>query len=159
MLACTKYNTTLGTVRAYWLATVLCIAAFMQGYDAGVAGGVLTMKSFERDYRYDIADKTRVSSLSIGLQSLGSFLASFAILPVTLKFGRKPAVMISSCVFCIGAAIETANSHSITVWYIARFIAGLGQVMCQPTTPLFLSILTCCKTKGWVQRRSTDVLC
>ena len=32
----------IGIFRTYWLATVICAASLVQGYDSGVAGGVLT---------------------------------------------------------------------------------------------------------------------
>lgn len=127
----------LGTFRAYWLAMVICLAAFMQGYDSGVAGGVLTMKPFRRDYRYAQSEQTRVNSLSVGLQNLGSFLASFAIFPFTAKYGRRLSIMVSSAIFCLGALIETINTHSLYAWYISRVVAGIGQGGCSVVVPAY----------------------
>lgn len=136
-VAMAVYNTPKGTMRAYFLACVICIAVFMQGYDAGVAGGVLLMKPFQRDYRYSNAQKTTVNALSVGVQSAGAFVGSFAMFPFTKAHGRKRGVMVSAAVFCVGAAIETANAHSLAAWYVGRVLAGLGQGGCSMIVPIY----------------------
>lgn len=49
------------------------------------SGGVLTLESYENDYRYTEAEATRVQSLANGLQQLGAFVACFLIWPITHK--------------------------------------------------------------------------
>ncbi|TPX09061.1 uncharacterized protein E0L32_001677 [Thyridium curvatum] len=132
-------GTTLGRVRAYWLGAVVCMGGFLFGYDSGIVGGVLTMKSFERDYRYGTGDTTRTNSLAVGLQQLGAFVACFLAWPMTNKLGRKYSLMISSFVFCIGAAIQTINTHSLPAFYVARVIAGLGLGAATVVVPMFSS--------------------
>lgn len=97
------------------------------------------MKSFERDYRYGTGDTTRTNSLAVGLQQLGAFVACFLAWPMTNKLGRKYSLMISSFVFCIGAAIQTINTHSLPAFYVARVIAGLGLGAATVVVPMFSS--------------------
>jgi len=97
------------------------------------------MKSFEDDFRYTPSQKTNVSSLAVSLQQLGAFVACFAIWPVTHRFGRKWAIATCSFIFCIGAAIETANTHSRPAFYVGRVIAGLGLGGSSVIVPMFSS--------------------
>ncbi|KAI1763395.1 MFS sugar transporter-like protein [Hypoxylon sp. FL1150] len=145
-------GTTLGKIRAYWLGSVVCMGGFLFGYDSGITikGGVLTLASFQSDYRYGSADKTRTSSLSVGLQQLGGFLACFIAWPLTDKLGRKKSLMISSFVFCIGAAIQTINTHSLAAFYVARVVAGLGLGAATVAVPMFNSEMMPKEMRGQV---------
>ena len=145
------HRSRLGAFRTYWLATVVCIAAFMQGYDSGVAGGVLTMKAFQHDYHY--TDKTRVNSFTVGLQQLGSFLACFVIFWITSQIGRKKAIAGSAAVFLIGCIIETIITHSLAAWYVGRILAGLGQGGISVVVPTFLAEMAAREIRGRIGTR------
>ncbi|ROW01169.1 hypothetical protein VSDG_02820 [Cytospora chrysosperma] len=140
----------LGRIRAYWLGSVVCIGGFLFGYDSGIVGGVLTLKSFERDYGYTAADATRTNSLAVGLQQLGAFVACFIAWPMTNRLGRRKSLMISSLVFCIGAVIQTVNTHSLAAFYVARVIAGLGLGTATVVVPMFSSEMTPASIRGQV---------
>ncbi|KUL90334.1 hypothetical protein ZTR_02161 [Talaromyces verruculosus] len=112
-----KLNTRKGTFRAYHLAAVVFISSFLAGYDSGVAGGVLTYKPFESDLRYAASTESKVSSLTIGLNQLGSFLACFFFYPFTNKFGRKYAITLAAFIYVIGSMIQTIITHSLGAWY------------------------------------------
>ncbi|KAI0012992.1 general substrate transporter [Xylariaceae sp. FL0662B] len=132
-------GTTLGNLRAYWLGSVVCMGGFLFGYDSGIVGGVLTLASFQDDYRYGSSHQTRTNSLSVGLQQLGAFIACFIAWPLTDKLGRKKTLMLSSFVFCVGAVIQTINTHSLAAFYVARVIAGLGLGVATVVVPMFNS--------------------
>ncbi|KAI1813442.1 general substrate transporter [Poronia punctata] len=140
----------LGKVRAYWLGSVVCIGGFLFGYDSGIVGGVLTLSSFQNDYRYDKNAGTRTNSLSVGLQQLGAFVACFLAWPITDKLGRKKSLILSSVVFAIGAIIQTVNTHSLTAFYIARVIAGLGLGAATVVVPMFNSEMMPKEMRGQV---------
>lgn len=113
-------------------------------------GGVLTLNSFETDYHYDDESATRTSSLSVGLQQLGAFVACFIAWPLTDRLGRKKTLMLSSLVFCIGALIQTINTHSLAAFYVARVIAGLGLGAATVVVPMFNSEMTPKELRGQV---------
>ncbi|KAH7020893.1 general substrate transporter [Microdochium trichocladiopsis] len=145
----------LGRFRAYWLGSVVCMAGFLFGYDSGMwtdnfAGGVLTFSSFENDYRYDASTKTRTESLAVGLQQLGAFIACFLAWPVTDRLGRNKTLMLSSFVFCIGAVIQTINTHSLTAFYFARVVAGLGLGSATVVVPMYNSEMMPKELRGQV---------
>jgi len=139
-----------GRLRAYWLGAVVCIGGFLFGYDSGIIGGVLTFKSFERDFGYTSKNETTISSLAVSLQQLGAFLACFAIWPVTHRYGRKWAIAICAFVFCVGAAIQTAPTHSTSAFYVGRVVAGLGLGGSSVVVPMFNSEMQPKQIRGQV---------
>ncbi|KAI9725815.1 MAG: hypothetical protein M1828_002444 [Chrysothrix sp. TS-e1954] len=139
-----------GALRAYWLAAVVCLGGFLFGYDSGIIGGVLTLKSFENDYRYTKHESTRVNSLAVSLQNLGAFVACFAIWPVTHRIGRRISIMICSFIFCIGVIVQTINTHSLPAFYVARVIAGLGLGGATVVVPMYNSEMAPKELRGQV---------
>lgn len=115
-----------------------------------LAGGVLTFSSFEHDYRYTKKEATRTSSLAVSLQQLGAFVGCFIIYPITHRFGRRPALMLSSFVFCIGALIQTINTHSIDTFYVFRVIAGLGLGASSVVIPMYSSEMSPKQLRGQI---------
>ncbi|KAK3069304.1 hypothetical protein LTR53_012460 [Teratosphaeriaceae sp. CCFEE 6253] len=150
IFANTTGMTRMGMFRAYWLGAVVCIGGFLFGYDSGIIGGVLTMTSFENDFRYTAKEKTNVTSLAVSLQQLGAFVACFAIWPVTHRYGRRWAIVACAFIFCLGAAIETGNTHSRVAFYVGRVIAGLGLGGSSVVVPMFSSEMTPKQIRGQI---------
>ncbi|KAF2860917.1 MFS sugar transporter-like protein [Piedraia hortae CBS 480.64] len=140
----------LGRLRAYWLGAVVCMGGFLFGYDSGIAGGVLTMSSFQRDFGFSKHDKTFVSAMVVSLQQLGAFVACFCIWPFTQRLGRRRAIAICSFIFCIGAIMQTVKSHSRSVFYVGRVIAGLGLGGASVVVPMYSSEMTPKEIRGQV---------
>ncbi|KAL1304458.1 hypothetical protein AAFC00_003453 [Neodothiora populina] len=140
----------LGRFRAYWLGCVVCMGGFLFGYDSGIVGGVLTLKSFERDFGYGAKEATRNTSLANSLQQLGAFVACFVVWPITHKLGRKLAIIICSSVFCIGAIIQTINTHSFAAFLVARVISGLGLGGSSVVVPMFSSEMSPKELRGQI---------
>ncbi|KAK4982363.1 hypothetical protein LTR66_009320 [Elasticomyces elasticus] len=131
---------TLGNIRAYWLG---CVRRFAQATALHIRsmltspGGVLTLASYQHNYGYTTKQATRTSSLAVGLQQLGAFVACFAIWPLTHRLGRKKALLICSATFCVGAIIQTVNTHSLPAFYVSRVIAGVGLGGSSVVLPMF----------------------
>jgi MFS family permease len=113
-------------------------------------GGVLTLSSYRRDFRFDDRTAASVSSLAIGLQQFGGFTACFAIWPITRKFGRKPAIAIGSLIFVIGAMVQTLNTHSTSIFFAGRFIAGVGLGGVSVVVPMFSAEMTPKQMRGQI---------
>lgn len=111
---------------------------------------MLTLKSYQSDFRYSDDDMTHVSSLAVGLQQLGAFLACFAIWPVTHKLGRKYAIVICSLIFILGAIIQTINTHSVSAFYAGRILAGVGLGGSSVVVPMFSSEMVPKEIRGQV---------
>jgi MFS family permease len=110
----------------------------------------LTLKSFENDFGYTKKEATRNSSLSVGLQQLGAFLACFAIWPFTHRFGRKWALVLCSTIFVVGAIIQTINTRSSSAFLAARFIAGIGLGGSSVVVPMFSSEMAPKELRGQI---------
>lgn len=113
-----------------------------------MAGGVLTFKTFQSDYKYSSGDVSKVNSLTVGLEQLGSFVACFIIYPLTNKYGRKYAIIGSSAVFILGAVIQTIKTGSLGAWYTGRFIAGLGMGGLSVVVPMYSAEMTPKEIRG-----------
>ncbi|KAK5167413.1 uncharacterized protein LTR77_007112 [Saxophila tyrrhenica] len=123
-----------GRLRAYWLGIVVCLGGFLCG--------VLTLSSFENDFRYARDEATYVSSLAVGLQQLGAFAACFAIWPITHKLGRRLAIVICSIMFIFGSLIQTVNTHSTSAFFFGRVVAGVGLGGSSVVVPMYSTEMT-----------------
>lgn len=144
-------GTRLGAVRAYWLGTVVCLAGFLFGYDSGIVGGVLTLKSYQSDFHFGPKTHTsakKAQSLAVSLQNLGAFVACFFIWPINKRLGRKPSLILCSFIFCIGVIIQTISTHSLSAFYVARVIAGLGLGGATVVVPMYSSEMTPKELRG-----------
>lgn len=61
----------LGTFRAIYLVALSCVGSFLFAYDTGIVGGILTLKSFQRDMNYTVEQQSDVASLSASLLQAG----------------------------------------------------------------------------------------
>ncbi|KAK4553093.1 hypothetical protein LTR86_009820 [Recurvomyces mirabilis] len=113
-----------GVARAYFFGTFICLAGFLFGYDTGIVGGVLTLKSYKRDFHY--TDNTTVSAVMVSLQNAGAFIAALGVFPLSERFGRKRTIQGAMILFCIGVILQVIPSHSLPCFYVGRVIAGLG---------------------------------
>ncbi|PYI01665.1 MFS quinate transporter [Aspergillus sclerotiicarbonarius CBS 121057] len=143
-----KLNTRLGTLRAYHLAAIVFVSSFLSGYDSGIAGGILSYSTFEKDFRYTSGQESKVSSLTVGLEQLGSFVASLVAYYLTDKFGRKYVIIGSTAVFCVGVIIQVINTHSLGAWYTARIIAGIGMGGQSVVVPMYSAEMTPKEIRG-----------
>ena len=100
-------------------------------------GGILTLPSFERDFRYSKKQKTQVNSNCVSILQAGAFFGCFAIWPITAWLGRRWGLVISSLVFCVGSILQVVNSHSIGLFYAGRVISGFGVGGATVLVPMF----------------------
>lgn len=45
--------------------------------------------------------------------------------------------MLASAIFCVGAILQTVNTHSLGCFYAARVISGIGVGMATVIIPMF----------------------
>lgn len=124
------------------------ISSFLSAYDSGIAGGILTYKSFQDDFRFTAAHKSKVSSLTVGLEQLGSFVAAMLVYPLTNKYGRKVCIIGSTALFVIGVIIQVNKTHSLGAWYVGRIISGLGMGGQSVVIPMYSAEMTPKEIRG-----------
>lgn len=109
-------------------------------------GSVLALDSFRHDFGLPIghtgfsdSENAKVASNVVSLLTAGCFFGAIAAAFLNERYGRRYSLMGFSLVFLIGAAIQTAASHSIGQIYAGRVIAGLGVGGMSSITPTFVA--------------------
>lgn len=118
------------------------------GYDQGVMGGLLTLKSFlqffpEVDtesppHGWSKSKTSNVQGITVGGYTLGCFFGACATIWLGNLLGRKRTIMAGSSIMIIGAAIQCA-SYSLGQLIAARLITGFGNGMNTSTVPTWQS--------------------
>lgn len=132
--------------RVYLLTSVAYMGSLLFGYDTGVMGSVLALSSFKHDFGLPVqssgfasAKNAKVSSNVVSLLTAGCFFGAIAAAFLNDRFGRRYSLMGFSVIFLIGAAVQTAATHSIGQIYAGRVIAGLGIGGMSSITPVFVA--------------------
>jgi MFS family permease len=94
---------------------------------------------------YKTESQSKVSSLTVGLEQLGSFIGAAVIYPLTNKYGRKLTILGSTALFIIGVIIQVIKTHSLAAWYI---IAGLGMGGQSVVIPMYSAEMTPKEIRG-----------
>ncbi|KAK5706151.1 hypothetical protein LTR97_001138 [Elasticomyces elasticus] len=113
-----------GKFRAYLFGFFICTSGFLFGYDTGIVGGVLTLKSYKNDFGFK--DNTTVSAVMVSSQNAGAFIAALSVFAISERFGRRYTIMAAMALFSIGVILQVIPSHSLACFYVGRVISGLG---------------------------------
>ncbi|KAE8149519.1 general substrate transporter [Aspergillus avenaceus] len=116
----------LGLFRAVYLVSASCMGSFAFAFDTGVISGVLTLESFQEDFRYSASSKTTVNSNAVSILQAGAFFGCFFTMPIASRLGRRSGLILSSLVFTVGTILQVINAHTLGTFYAGRVIAGLG---------------------------------
>jgi len=128
--------------RVFMLACSACFGGMLFGWDIGAIGGVLTLPAFTKVYKIDGLSATAAAALSENIVSTlqaGCFVGSLAAYWFADKYGRKPALMVSSGWATIGIIMQSAASGSLACLYVGRFVSGIGVGAASMLTPLYIS--------------------
>ncbi|KAI2616183.1 putative MFS sugar transporter [Hypomontagnella submonticulosa] len=127
----------LGSFRAWYLVALCCVGSFLFAYDTGVVGGVLTLQSFQNDFRITKENQPNVGSNATSLLQAGAFFSCFFVWPFTARFGRRWSIALASLIFNIGGIVQVINTHSLAAFYVARVISGIGVGMATVIIPMY----------------------
>ncbi|KAF1844936.1 MFS sugar transporter-like protein [Cucurbitaria berberidis CBS 394.84] len=118
------------------------------GYDQGVTGGLLTLKSFLRYFpQIDTVNPPEGSSsshaatiqaITVGAYTLGCFFGAVATIWLGNMLGRKRTIFYGSVIMIIGAILQTA-AFGLPQLIIGRWITGFGNGMNTSTVPMWQS--------------------
>lgn len=101
--------------RAYALALVGFLGIFLFGYDAGLGGGVIALKTFSTTFGI-VGGPEEVARLQGNVVSIlqgGAFFGAIFGGQVEDYIGRKYALMVGSVIFIVGGIIQTAVTSGI----------------------------------------------
>src|SRR6202012_764258 len=105
----------------------------LTGYDTGVMGSVLALKSFKKDFGlptdksgFASSRNAKISSNVVSLLTAGCFFGAITAAFLNERLGRRYALMLFCPIFLVGAAVQTGAHPAIEQIYAGRVIAGLG---------------------------------
>ncbi|KAF3390896.1 Quinate permease [Talaromyces pinophilus] len=132
--------------RVYILTAVAYLGSLLFGYDTGVMGSVLALKSFKHDFGlptdssgFASSRNAQVSSNVVSLLTAGCFFGSIFAAFLNERIGRRYGLMVFSSIFMVGAAVQVGAHHHIGQIYGGRVIAGFGIGGMSAITPVFVS--------------------
>lgn len=115
------------------------------GYDTGTISGIIAMRYWlnefstgNRDKNGDLDITSSQSSTIVSILSAGTFFGALSAAPLADRFGRRLALIISSCVFIFGVILQTAATE-IPLFVAGRFFAGFGVGLVSALIPLYQS--------------------
>jgi MFS family permease len=118
------------------------VGSCLFGFDTGVAGGVVALKSFKNDF--NLASSTAVyaeaSSNIIALLNAGAFFGTFIPPMLNTYLGRKKLLALAGAFFLVGGILQVAASGpTLALIYAGRIVAGLGVGMISNVAPVFVA--------------------
>lgn len=112
----------------------------MYGYDSAFIGGTLTLPSFMRDYgllAVTAKERANLSSNIVSTFQGGGFFGSAIGFFLAERFGRKPIIILASCVFCVGAILQLFGH--LGMLYAGRALTGLGVGASSMILPIYIA--------------------
>ncbi|EME84253.1 uncharacterized protein MYCFIDRAFT_133500 [Pseudocercospora fijiensis CIRAD86] len=129
--------------RAYFLTAVASFGGMLFGWDTGLIGGVLTMKSFQDSFGL-VEGTPEYSNLSGNIVSVlqaGCFFGAMSSFYVSDTFGRRSALIIADIIFIVGSIIQTCaglTSNGLAELYVGRVVGGFGVGLISAVVPTYI---------------------
>ncbi|KAH7028960.1 general substrate transporter [Microdochium trichocladiopsis] len=128
--------------RVYMLALVASMGAVMFGYDLGFIGTALELESFQKDFgtlHASTSEKSAFAANVVSLLQAGCIVGSLAISPVSDKWGRRFALLMTALFYNVGSAIQTGAHGSTALMLAGRAIGGVGVGAASMIVPLYIA--------------------
>ncbi|KEQ85987.1 general substrate transporter [Aureobasidium pullulans EXF-150] len=143
-----KYYGLTGTKLNIAVGVIAGLDFLLFGYDQGVMGGLLTLKSFTRTFpeintqsppRGQTASYvSTVQGISIASYNLGCFVGALMTIWIGDWLGRRKTIFLGSAIMVIGATLQT-SAFSLGHLIAGRVITGVGNGMNTSTVPSWQS--------------------
>ncbi|RDL35290.1 MFS general substrate transporter [Venustampulla echinocandica] len=128
--------------KVFFLSASACFGGMLFGWDIGSIGGILVMGSFKEAYglnKLSDGDRANLQSNIVSTLQGGCFFGSLIAYWVADRFGRKPALLVSSVITILGIIIQCASDGHVEALYVGRLVAGFGVGAASMLTPLYVS--------------------
>ncbi|THW37489.1 general substrate transporter [Aureobasidium pullulans] len=143
-----KYYGLTGTKLNIAVGVIAGLDFLLFGYDQGVMGGLLTLKSFVGTFpEIDTQNPPRgqtasyvstVQGISIASYNLGCFVGALMTIWIGDWLGRRKTIFLGSAIMVIGATLQT-SAFSLGHLIAGRVITGVGNGMNTSTVPSWQS--------------------
>ncbi|KAF2139289.1 uncharacterized protein K452DRAFT_320439 [Aplosporella prunicola CBS 121167] len=118
------------------------------GYDQGVMGGLLTLRSFLNVFpELDVEAAPKgpehdhvsvIQGISVASYNVGCFCGAIACIWVGNMLGRRKTIFVGSAIMIVGAALQT-SAFSLPHFIVGRIITGMGNGLNTSTVPTWQS--------------------
>uniref|UniRef100_A0A1D2A345 Major facilitator superfamily (MFS) profile domain-containing protein n=2 Tax=Auxenochlorella protothecoides TaxID=3075 RepID=A0A1D2A345_AUXPR len=156
-----QYN---GRLTGYVISVAIMAACggLLFGYDIGVTGGVTAMASFQEKFFPEVYARTvegitdtspyckydnQVLQTFTSTMFLAGMFSSLVAATVCRKYGRKPTMFFSACLFIVGAGLQ-AGAVNLGMLFAGRCILGFGVGFANTAVPMYLSEVAPAKYRG-----------
>lgn len=124
------------------------------GYNAASLGGVLSLRSFEKqfpeidvDHAKDQSYTSSIQGTVVAVYTIGGFLGTFSCIWLGDKLGRRRTMMVGSFVQIIGCILN-ATACTLIQLVASRVTIGVGTGVLLATIPLWQSEISPAKKRG-----------
>ena len=119
------------------------------GYDQGVTGSLLTLKSFTKTFpvldsslpglsSQEASNRSLYRGIAVASYNLGCFFGACACIFVGNPLGRRRTIFVGTCIMIVGAILQ-CTSYSLPQWIVGRIITGAGNGLNTSTVPTWQS--------------------
>ncbi|KAG1736538.1 general substrate transporter [Suillus lakei] len=133
---------------AYTLALAASMGSIFFGWDTGLMGGILTLKSFQHYFGINKLSASAQANFNGNIVSVMQAGCIFGVLLTSWtssRFGRKRSLMASGVIYIIGSMIQavaglgSSQVVALRVLYFSRVFAGIGVGMVSALAPSYIS--------------------
>lgn len=114
------------------ISFVSALGGYLFGFDFAVISGALPF------LRKEFALSPLGEGFLTGSLALGCIVGCLLAGGLAEKRGRKPALMLAALIFAV-SSLGMAFSHSLTVFILMRFAAGIGVGMASLLSPMYIA--------------------
>ncbi|KAF8917115.1 general substrate transporter [Mucidula mucida] len=135
----------LAALQLYLVALVACFCSGDNGFDGTVMGGINAMKQFQ-DY-FGLSGAGTKTSIIFGIYTMCVLHSNERASYLPDRFGRRFPMFLGNIILCVGA-IVSANSTSMKMFLVGRWLTGLGCSLASTAAKSFLAELSPAKHRG-----------
>lgn len=126
------------------------------GYNQTLLGGVLTLDSFERQFReIDVAhadpsqksEKSTIQGTVVALYAVGGLIGALSCIGLGDVFGRRRVIMVACAAQMVGAILMT-TAFAFAQLIVSRLVVGIGTGGVLATVPIWQSELSTTSKRG-----------
>ncbi|KAG1738437.1 general substrate transporter [Suillus paluster] len=133
---------------AYTLAFSASLGSIFFGWDTGLMGGILTLKSFQNYFginKLSASAQANFNGNIVSIMQAGCFFGVLLTGWASSRFGRKRSLIASGVIYIIGSLIQavtglgSSQAVALKVLYFGRVFAGIGVGMVSALAPSYIS--------------------
>ncbi|KAK9311357.1 general substrate transporter [Lipomyces starkeyi] len=139
------------------IATIAGIGFLLFGYDQGVMGSLLTLKTFTGtfptlDTSNSLSASVRshnstIQGTAVALYEIGCMMGALTTMWLGDKLGRRKIIFVGAFVMIVGTAIQ-CSSFTLAQFIVGRIITGYGNGYITATVPMWQSECAKAESRG-----------